>query len=294
MGRVCLCLIDHVVLRSDRLHPLAVAMMQPNASVFNGCCLFNGSLPPANDGSRDVQLAANCVTKNPVTWVGTEAGHSPIETWDTGLQWGGGNPGSKATSFREADTVLQKTQWFFTGEELRTLPDLINSYETTAGRNSLFMIDFAPQPNGLLHPLHVATYKALGQWIQECYYSSNNTGGRVANTSALQMRWLQQGTDTLLLLLDEPAFVNRIVLQEELSRGQAVRAWQVEGEVANQHGTGSWALLASGQSIGNKRIAVLTNATVLTALRLRIVHAAAELVSIKNFAAHFCSVPARS
>ena len=116
----------------------------------------------------------------------------------------------------------------------------------------------------------------------------------MANTSALQMRWLQQGTDTLLLLLDEPAFVNRIVLQEELSRGQAVRAWQVEGEVANQHGTDSWALLASGQSIGNKRIAVLSNATMLTALRLRIVHAAAELVSIKNFAAHFCWVPARS
>ena len=272
----------------------AVAVMQPNASVFSGCCLFNGSLPAATDGSRDTELASNCVTKNPVSWVGTEAGHSPDDTWSTGLQWGGGSSSSPTASFREADTVLQKTQWFFTGEELRSLPDLIDSYETTAGHNSLFMIDFAPQPDGLLHPLHVAMYKALGDWIRECYGS-----GRVANTSAPQMHWLQgdsnhRAADTLSLELSEPSFVNRIVLQEDLQNGQVVRAWEVEGRLANasRDRGAQWVGLASGQSIGNKNIAVLSNATAVVALRLRIVRAAAEVVSIKNFAAHSCWVPA--
>ena len=274
----------------------AVATWQPNASIFNGCCLFNGSLPPATDGAQDTELASNCVTKNPVSWVGTEAGHAPDETWSTGLQWGSGSSSSPTASFREADTVLQKTQWFFTGEELRSLPDLIDSFETTAGRNSLFMIDFAPQPNGLLHPLHVATYQALGHWIRECYYSGE-AGGRVANTSAPQMRWLQEdsrGGNTLSLELSEPSFVNRIVLQEDLTSGQVVRAWEVEGQLANvsKDAGAQWVALASGQSIGNKHIAVLSNAAALVAVRLRIVRAAAEVVSIKNFAAHSCWVPA--
>ena len=277
----------------------AVAQWQPNASVFNGCCLFNGSLPPATDGSRDAEIAANCVTKNPISWIGTEAGHAPEDTWSSGLQWGAGSSSSPTASFRESDTVLQKTQWFFTGEDVRTLPDLIGSYETTAGHNSLFMIDFAPQPNGLLHPLHVATYKALGDWIRECYYSE---GGRVANTSAAQMLWLQADSSSrstgniLRLELSEPSFVNRVVLQEDLTHGQAVRAWEVEGQLANASKAAGapWVLLASGQSIGNKRIAVLSHATALLALRLRVVRAAAEVVSMKNFAAHSCQVPMKN
>jgi hypothetical protein len=70
--------------------------------------------------------------------VGTEAGHAPDPTWSTGLQWGGGSSSTPTVSFREADTVLQKMQWFYKrGAALRSLPDLISSCETTAGHNSL-------------------------------------------------------------------------------------------------------------------------------------------------------------
>ena len=265
----------------------ALATLQPNASVFNACCRFNGSLPPSSDGSRDPELAKNCVSPNPVTWVGTESGHSPDPTWSTGLQWGGGSSSSPTFSAREADTVLQKTQWFYVeGAELRSLPDLISSYETTVGRNSLFMIDFAPQPSGALHPLHVATYRALGDWIRTCYYTDT---GRVANTSDIHMHWL--ASNLLPLPLPSPRFINRIVLQEDQTRGQAVRAWEVEAMVVgdtSDAGARVWTPLAAGQSIGHKHITVLPNATAVRGLRLRVVRANAELVAIRNFAAHFC------
>jgi alpha-L-fucosidase len=74
-------------------------------------------------------------------------------------------------------------------------------------------------------------------------------------------------------------------MQEEISKGERVRAYRIEGEV-----NGSWATLAEGSAIGHKRIQPVESQTV-SALRLLITKSAATPL-IRSFAAFNTAEPA--
>ena len=93
--------------------------------------------------------------------------------------------------------------------------------------------------DGVVEPAHAQRYKQFGDWIRTCY------GTPVAQTGG--------SSDVITLQVTKP--VDRIVISEDLSKGQRVRQYVVEYQTA---GSSEWQQWFTGSSIGNKRIQVDT------------------------------------
>lgn len=176
------------------------------------------------------------VSPNPACWVGTESGAPGGEVWSTGTSHLG-DPSSQIFCPKTCDTTLQEgDHWFFMGNSIRSLHELINVYHGTVGRNGMLELDFAINRDGVVEESHAARYKEFGDWIRTCY------GTPVAQTAV-------NGTYVELEMPPGSPAVDRVMLQEDLAMGQRVRNYRVEYVVQ-----GEWKLFSSGQSIGNKRI----------------------------------------
>ena len=185
------------------------------------------------------------VSKNPVRWIGTEAGRSPKDTWSTtNSPTGAGQRNGSLFAPAEADTTLQQQdQWFFNPHvEPRTLADLQSVYAQTVGHNTQLLLNIAPMPNGSIPEAAMKRYQEFGDWIRECFGNAH----QIAATS---------GTANNSLVLSMPKggrTVGRIVIEEDQTSGQLIDMFQVWGEPEKYPGT--WQPLGQGQSIGNKRI----------------------------------------
>ena len=263
--------------------------LQPNAVAFNGC---------VQQGAGN--NASLCVTPNSVRWIGTEAGVAPTADWSTGFR-NGGDPDSDLFQPAESDTTLQNgDQWFYNDNVgIRSLATLITVYHGTVGRNALLMLDFAPDPLGLIADDQVARYAEFGAWIKQCYGPGRAVGevkevkGPNATISFANANENKNG-----------ALVDRIWVREDQSTGQRIRKWAVEAQLASSPespangvsaAAAAWQIVASGTSVGNKAIRLFTNGTLrVAALRLRVAAAYGgklEAVGIVSFAAFKCNRP---
>ena len=247
-----------------------LAQLQPNALAFNGCI---------NQDSKNT-TPANCITPNSLRWIGTESGQAPQDTWSAGYS-GAGDPASDIYQPSEADTTLQNGDtWFYDGSVgIRSLQELQAVYHNTVGHNSFLMMDFAPNKDGLIADDQAARYKELGDWIRGCYGSTPaaQLSGVVATLRKPVVLPLPKG---------QAAVVDRVVLQEDQSGGQAVFKYVVE---ANDGTDGTFRQVAEGSSIGNKRIHLLGADVNATTFRLTITEAARLDVTITRFALHKCN-----
>jgi len=184
------------------------------------------------------------LTPNPTRWIGTESGHAPYPNWATGTS-GGGDPNSNVWNPPECDFTLQNYDtWFYHNTaSLHTLSELLSIYHQSVGRGCNFLIDYAPTPEGILPPDAVQRYKELGDYLSACY--DTPVGSTKGNG------------ETLVLTLDQETEIDRVILQEDIAQGQRVRSYTVEGQV-----NGQWVNLASGTSIGNKKIDLFKSVTV--------------------------------
>lgn len=221
--------------------------MQPRAVAFNGCVVKGGG----------AQNKSTCITPNALRWIGTEAGVAPDPNWSTGYNKGG-DPNSDMFAPGESDTTLQNgDQWFYDAKGgIRTLAELQDVYHGTVGRNSFLMMDFAPTPEGLIAPIQVGRYKEFGDWMRGCYY-----GTGVAGKIERSLGSVDAGTSQLVRF-DTPQTIDRVVIREDQTEGQAIRGWEIRGETSSNQ----WSVLASGSSVGNKWITLLDNNVTVTAL----------------------------
>eukprot|EP00730_Choanoeca_flexa_P013674 TRINITY_DN5578_c0_g1_i1.p1 TRINITY_DN5578_c0_g1~~TRINITY_DN5578_c0_g1_i1.p1 ORF type:complete len:595 (+),score=124.83 TRINITY_DN5578_c0_g1_i1:96-1880(+) len=221
--------------------------------------LLNASQPDA------VAFGGYGVSANPVRWVGTEAGQAPYPNWCTGTA-NGGDPASPEWVPAEVDTTLQNNdQWFYNPTVgIRDLATMQTIYHGSVGRNGNLLLDFAPQPNGLLPVDAMAMYREFGDWIRSCY------GQPLARTSG---NWTK-----FTLSFEKPVGVDRIHVMEDLTYGQRVRQFtvSVNGDVALQ-----------GSSIGNKYIGLFDKEIAATSVVLEVGQSTATPV-IREFAAFIC------
>lgn len=222
--------------------------MQPTAAAFNGCVVQGGA----------AQNKSTCITPNALRWIGTEAGVAPDPNWSSGFNKGG-DPASDMFCPGESDTTLQNgDQWFYDAKGgIRTLAELQDVYHGTVGHNAFLMMDYAPTPEGLIAPDQVARYKEFGDWMRGCYYGSG-----VAGKAEHQLGSPEAGS-TQLVQFDAPQTIDRVVIREDQTEGQAIRGWSVQGEVG-----GKWTPLANGSSVGNKWITLLASNVTVTALKV--------------------------
>lgn len=211
-------------------------------------------------------------------WVGTEAGYVGETNWSllnaTGdvpeemLRHGVENgdswvPGEVNTSIRPG--------WFYHAYEdgkVKTLPQLMDIYYQSIGRNGTLLLNFPIDRRGLIHEQDAAVSSQLAAAVKEAFAinlasqkpataSNVRKGGTTyAATNATDHRtdsyWAtDDGVKTASLTIDlgKPTLINRFLVQEYIPLGQRVKAFTVDAQM-----DGQWKQLAQETTIGYKRI----------------------------------------
>ena len=198
-------------------------------------------------------------------WVGTEGGYVGQPNWsllptdrpldyelrhhgdENGTVW---VPGEVNTSIRPG--------WFWHEREnaqVKTLTQLMDSYYKSVGRNGTFLLNFPITPDGLIDTPDSITAAAFGQYVRELFKTDLAKGAkrRTVSVSSSNVISLPQTT----LTLKKPATFNRILLQEDITKGQWVKAFRLEALVNGQWQELQDELLPEGEvltTIGYKRI----------------------------------------
>lgn len=160
-------------------------------------------------------------------------------------------------------------EWFWEpGDEEHIFPvqNLVEMYYKSVGRNSTLIMGLTPNPEGLMPAPDV---KRLKEWGDEIKRRFENP---LASTSGIGKK--------VTLKLEKPAAINHIIIQEDISKGERIRSYEIEGFV-----DGKWKVLATGESVGHKRIEQIKNIEV-SRLRIKVLKAVRE-PQIKNLSLYF-------
>ena len=210
-----------------------------------------------------------------IRWVGNEEGVCPYPAWNavrSGRKpWGvytaqDGDPNGDRWLPNECDARMRNT-WFWRTDNLKTLKtvdQLMGMYLKSVGRGGVLLLNNTPDPTGLIPEADAARSGEFGAEIQRRF------GTAVIDTAGTGAE-LEMG-------LSAPSTVRATVLMEEITEGERIREYVVEGLTH-----GEWRPLASGTSVGHKKIDTFDPVEV-TQLRLRIPSAAAPPI-IRRFAA---------
>ncbi len=209
---------------------------QPNALVFADVALFE---------------------YGDIRWVGNEDGAIPYENWNVidrhgYLRW---RP-------VEADTPLHKQHWFWHPNDeasLKTVQELVSTYEQTVGRGGQLVLGIAPDRRGLLPDADVQRLKEFGQAISRQFGSNlvakhikGNTNNELALDGNQDTFWSAPAGShhaVLEVAFDKPITFDRVLTMEWLNDGQHVQKYAIE-----IFRDGKWIEIACGQAIGHKRI----------------------------------------
>lgn len=211
-------------------------------------------------------------------WVGTEAGYVGETNWsllnakgdvtDDMLRFGLENgdswvPGEVNTSIRPG--------WFyhaFEDSRVKSLPELLNIYYSSFGRNGTLLLNFPIDRRGMIHIDDEKAALALAKTVKETF-AVNFAENKKANASNVRGKLKEFGADkaldanedtywatddnvntaSLTIDLGKQTVFNRFLVQEYIRLGQRVKAFKVEALV-----NGEWKELAKGTTIGYKRI----------------------------------------
>ncbi|WP_421798301.1 alpha-L-fucosidase [Haliscomenobacter sp.] len=211
-------------------------------------------------------------------WVGTEAGYVGETNWsllnakgdvpedmlrhgvENGDSW---VPGEVNTSIRP--------EWFYHEREdkkVKTLPQLMDTYYHSVGRNGTLLLNFPIMPNGLIHEKDEKAALEFAQAVKEVFAvnlvekaraKASNIRGKSAQYNASKAidsdKETYWATDdgvnqaALTIRFAKPTTFNRFLVQEYIRLGQRVKAFTVEALV-----NGVWKELAKQTTIGYKRI----------------------------------------
>ena len=153
-----------------------------------------------------------------------------------------GDPKGKYWVPAMADVPLRgyngRHEWFWEpGDENAVYPlsNLVDMYYKSVGRNSTLIIGLTPDPRGLMPEGDVKRLKEFGDKIQEL------TGTPIATTKGIGKQ--------INLKMNGNQLIDQVILQEEISKGERIRKYKVEGLTSR-----GWMTLCEGESVGHKRI----------------------------------------
>ena len=206
-------------------------------------------------------------------WVGNEEGHAGRTNWGT-LNADGFTPGQNAPSHESlnqgdpggqywipAETdVSIRPGWFWReseNDQVKSVNQLLKIYYESVGRNSLLLLNVPPDTRGHLHEVDSTRLmefrSALDQIFDENLALGQKRKGQV---------WTVKANP------DKP--FNRVVLTEDIAKGQRVASFIVEALTAD-----GWKQLAEESTIGHKRI-VLVPETCASEVRVTVTDALAK------------------
>jgi alpha-L-fucosidase len=210
-----------------------------------------------------------------IRWVGNESGVANVENWnviDT--------RGYLRYRPAEADTPLRKLHWFWHPNDeasLKSLPELLQTYQDTVGRGAQLVIGIAPDNRGLLPETDAKRLAEFGKAVDQLYGPAKNLATQAGPAFAAlhdnnpDTFWsAPPGSHSaqIELAFAKPITFDRALTMEWLNDGQLVQKYSIEVMQA-----GKWTTLATGTSIGHKKIDVLPRSTA-SRVRLNILSSA--------------------
>jgi alpha-L-fucosidase len=192
-------------------------------------------------------------------WAGDESGRIEYQNWNVldrhgYLRW---RP-------VEVDTPLRKLHWFWHPNDeksLKSVDELMDSYEGAVGHGGQWMIGVAPDSRGLLPDADVARLHELGQAIYARYGYQNDLLKPHGPVDANVANALDGDDDTfwsapegshaatLEVHTAKPITFNHALTMEWLVDGQQVQKYSIEAMI-----DGHWMPLVTSFAIGHKKI----------------------------------------
>ena len=214
-----------------------------------------------------------------IRWAGNEKGTIPYENWNVldrhgYLRW---RP-------VEADTPLHKQHWFWHPNDessLKSLNELVATYEASIGRGGQLMLGLAPDRRGLLPDADVKRLKELGLAIETRYGKNqvvkehlHGEAGKEAALDGDPNTFWSAPTGSHHAVLEanfaKPVTFDRSLLMEWLNDGQQIERFRIEVWT-----DGQWKPIVEGGPIGHKRIDHF-EAVTSSRVRLNILSSAGE------------------
>jgi len=193
-----------------------------------------------------------------IRWVGNEDGTIPYENWNVidrhgFLRW---RP-------VEADTPLRKGHWFWSANaegSLKSLPELLKTYDETVGHGGQLMLGVAPDNRGLLPDVDVRRLEEFGAALRERYgqnlvmkeHGRPGPGSSAAFDGDPNTFWsAPTGSHHASIEVDFPNEItfDRALTMEWLNGGQHVERYRIEAWNGN-----SWRMVVEGGAIGHEKI----------------------------------------
>jgi alpha-L-fucosidase len=213
-----------------------------------------------------------------IRWVGNEDGVVPYENWNVidrhgYLRW---RP-------VEADTPLRKGHWFWHPNDessLKSVPELLTSYEQTVGRGAQLMLGIAPDRRGLLPEADVQRLKEFGVALRQRYgknlvarHFKATPESELALDGSLDTFWSAPAGShhaTIEVSFATPITFDHALTMEWLNAGQHIEKYAIE-----IYREGKWIQVFQGSAIGHKRIDHFSPVTA-SRVRLNILSSSAE------------------
>ncbi len=192
-------------------------------------------------------------------WVGNETGIVDYENWNVidrhgYLRW---RP-------VEADTPLRNLHWFWHPNDeasLKSVDELLATYDATVGRGAQLMLGIAPDNRGLIPDSDAKRLEEFGAAIHR--RDKDNLALKHRPTTPDKEAALDGDPDTfwsappgsnqaeLEVDFDQPVTFDHAVTMEWLNDGQRVEKYSIE---VWDEKSGKWLRIAEAQAIGHKKI----------------------------------------
>jgi alpha-L-fucosidase len=217
-------------------------------------------------------------------WVGTESGRVPYENWDVidrhgYLRW---RP-------VEADTPLRNLHWFWHPNDeasVKSLDELLATYDETVGHGAQLMLGLAPDRRGLLPDSDVALLEEFGKAVRARYahnlaLAHVPASGEVAaaldgNPDTFWSAPAGSHHATLEVSFAKPVTFNRALTMEWLNNGQRVQKYSIDVWTGSE-----WKTVSAAEAIGHKKVDLFA---AVTASRVRLnILSSSDAAAIREF-----------
>ena len=229
--------------------------------------------------------AVTAVMGEDVRWVGTESGYGRETEWSVTALAPGGTPESVAINESlgidamsqdlGSSELLQKAGsvywypaevdvsirpgWFWHASEdslVKDVEKLIDIYFSSVGRNAVLLLNVPPDNRGLIHENDIKSLLGMKGWLDDLFETDLLKGSRPYGQGASNATdgdnstsWSPEGTGIASFVPAITATFDVAMLQEDISRGQRVEKFVIEARSGN-----GWDTIATGTTIGHKRL----------------------------------------
>lgn len=134
--------------------------------------------------------------------------------------------------------------WFYHAEQdnqVKSVEQLVDIYFKSVGMNSVLLLNIPPDKRGLIHENDIRNLREFGQYISKTF--ANNFLDNMRKT------WTPVANESIELGVKPNEVINVVMLQEDITKGQRVEAFKVEGLFDSE-----WKQIAEGTTIGYKRL----------------------------------------